>query len=292
MSVTLRHLRCFTAVCETGSMTAAAERLFMAQPSVSLAVSEMEAHYGVKLFDRIARRIYLTDSGRQVLAYARHVTELLDELEHQVKNPEGTGCLRLGTSITVGACLLPRCVRRMKEAFPALRVEAVIANSEAIEQRILENEIDLGMIEGTVHSSYIRSEDFGGDQLVFICPPGHALAGREAGTAELKSGEFLLRERGSAARERFEALMAARELAVRPLWESVSNQAILQGVKAGLGLSLLPRELAGEALKRGELAEFFVPGVELSRRFHLIFHKNKYLPQSARFLAELLGEEK
>ena len=79
--MTLRHLRIFVTVCETGSMTAAAQILYIAQPAISLAVSEMEEHYKVRLFDRISRRLYLTDSGRQALEYARHIIALFDEME-------------------------------------------------------------------------------------------------------------------------------------------------------------------------------------------------------------------
>ena len=67
--MTLRHLKIFVTVCETGSMTAAASQLFIAQPSISLAISEMEEYYGVKLFDRISRKLYLTDNGRSCLLY-------------------------------------------------------------------------------------------------------------------------------------------------------------------------------------------------------------------------------
>ena len=77
--MTLRHLRIYVTVCETGSMTAAAKKLYIAQPSISLAVSEMERYYGVRLFDRISRRLYMTDSGRQTLEYARHIIALFDE---------------------------------------------------------------------------------------------------------------------------------------------------------------------------------------------------------------------
>ena len=109
--MTLRHLRIFTAVCETGSMTAASERLFIAQPSISLAISEMEEYYGVKLFDRISRKLYLTDSGRRALQYARHIIDLMDEMEQGMKNADTVGRRRVGTSITIGSYLLPGYVK-------------------------------------------------------------------------------------------------------------------------------------------------------------------------------------
>ena len=164
--MTLRHLRIFVTVCETGSMTAAAQILYIAQPAISLAVSEMEEHYKVRLFDRISRRLYLTDSGRQALEYARHIIALFDEMEQGVRGGQAAKELRIGTSITIGSCLLPGYIRALKEHFPTLTVQAAVGNSGTIEQKLLENTIDIGIIEGMVHSPYIHCQTFPG------APPG------------------------------------------------------------------------------------------------------------------------
>ena len=100
--MTLRHLRIFLAVCREGSATAAAERLYIAQPTVSVALRELESHYNVTLFDRLGRRLFLTDAGKQMRSYAQHIVALLDEMEVQAQAWEETGTLRLGSSITIG----------------------------------------------------------------------------------------------------------------------------------------------------------------------------------------------
>ena len=94
-------------------MTGAANRLFTAQPSVSLAIREMEEYYGVKLFDRISKKLFLTEAGHQVLEYARHIIALFDEMEQEVRNPDMSGTLRVGASITVGTFLLPGYVKEL-----------------------------------------------------------------------------------------------------------------------------------------------------------------------------------
>lgn len=291
--MTLRHLRIFVTVCETGSMTAAAEKLYIAQPSISLAVSEMEEHYGVRFFDRISRRLYLTDSGRQALEYARHIIALFDEMEQGVRGGQAAKNLRIGTSITIGSCLLPGYIRALKERFPSLTVQASVGNSGAVEQKLLENQIDIGIIEGAVHSPYIHCQTFPGDRLVFICSPDHPFAGRTLKSAEELAGQdLILREQGSAGREVLDGILAAGEISAKPLWESVSNEAVLEAVKAGLGLSLLPYYLVCESLKAGEIREFFVSGLALSRKFSVIYHKNKFLTREARALIGMVaGEE-
>lgn len=291
--MTLRHLRIFVTVCETGSMTAAAQILYIAQPAISLAVSEMEEHYKVRLFDRISRRLYLTDSWRQALEYARHIIALFDEMEQGVGGGQAAKELRIGTSITIGSCLLPGYIRELKERFPSLTVQAAVGNSEAIEQKLLENQIDIGIIEGMVHSTYIHCRTFPGDRLVFICPPAHPFAGHTLKSAEELAGQdLILRERGSAGREVLDGILAAGEISVKPLWESVSNEAVLEGVKAGLGLSLLPYYLVRDSLEKGQVKEFFIRGLALSRKFSVIYHKNKFLTKEARTLIGLAaGEE-
>lgn len=289
--MTLRHLRIFLAVCEKGSMTAASSQLFIAQPSVSLAISELEEYYGVKLFDRISRKLYLTESGRRAQQYARHIIDLLDEMEQSIKNPDAVGQLRVGTSITIGTYLLAGYIHALKSRYPYLKVEAFIGNSGSIEQKILDNEIDIGIIEGVSHSAYIRSESFQGDRLAFICPREHLFAGRTlAELADVRDQDFILREKGSAGREIFDGLLAAQELAISPVWQSASNQAIIHGVREGLGISVLPYSLVRESLEKGEIAEFKIEAMALGRKFSVIYHRNKFLPQSARILMELCKE--
>ena len=158
-----------------------------------------------------------------------------------MRDVDAMGRLKVGTSITIGTYLLPGYIKRLKQQYPALKVEASIANSETIEQQILDNEIDVGIIEGVAHSHFILSESFAGDRLAFICPAGHEFAGRTLEElAEVRNQDFILREKGSAGREIFDGILAAQELNVRPIWQSASNQVILQGVKAGLGISILP----------------------------------------------------
>ncbi len=290
--MTIRHLRIFLAVCDSGSMTEAAERLFMSQPSVSQAVREMEEHYGVRLFDRISKKLFLTDQGQRVLQYGRHIVSLMDEMEAAVGDWDGQGILKVGTSITIGTYLLPKYAKAMKERFPQLQVEALIGNSERIERCVLDNEIDFGVIEGVAHSPYIVSESFPGDSLVFICPKEHGFNKRgDVELSQLQKEEFILREKGSAGREIFDGLAAAHELDIRILWQSASNQAIIHGVEAGFGLSLLPQSLVEDGIRNGELGTFKVRGLSMERKFAVIYHKNKFLSPGAKAMAGMFTAE-
>ena len=96
--MTLRHLKIFTAVCAENSITKAAEKLHMAQPAVSVAIKELEDYYGVKLFDRISRRLYLTDIGRNFLDYAIHIVSLFDDMENHIREWKSSEKLPLASA--------------------------------------------------------------------------------------------------------------------------------------------------------------------------------------------------
>ncbi len=279
--MTLRHLQIFVAVCQEGGTTAAAHKLLLAQSAVSVAISQLEQHYGIRLFDRIAKRLHITQDGERFLQYALHIVQLFEQMEQEVKNMDETGIIRVGTSITIGNCLLGGYIRRFRKAFPNIRVKAVTNNSEYIERCILENRLDLGLIEGLVHSADLMAIPFREDRMSLLCPLGHAFAGRKVEINALRGQSFLVREQGSAGRERVDRMLGAYGIEVDTVMESVSTQAILRGVRAGLGIALLPSLLAQDFLEREEIGEFYLSGISLLRTFHIIYHKNKYLTQGA-----------
>ena len=158
--MTLRHLKIFVAVCDYKTITKASEALYIAQPSVSLAISELEDYYGVRLFDRISRKLYLTEAGERVLGYARHITDLFEEMEQRIKNAEASGTIRVGASITVGTCLLPFYAKKFESAFPHLTLSATVENSDILEKMVLGNKLDLALIEGIPHSDQLIVSPF------------------------------------------------------------------------------------------------------------------------------------
>lgn len=288
--MTLRHLRIFLAVCQEGGASAAAEKLYIAQPTVSVAVRELERHYGVTLFDRIGRRLFLTDAGEQMRAYAQHIVSLLEEMETRSQDWEETGTLRVGSSITIGTVELPGILRGMQARYPKLRIEVMICNSDTIETAILSNDIDLGLVEGKHRFPLLQEVSLGGDELVFLCRPEHPFAGRTVQPRDIGAEPFLLRERGSAGRELVESTLKSRGVEVRPLWQSISNHAILSGVAAGLGLATLPLSLVQPAIDAGQVSQFWVEGVRCTRQFRLLYHQNKYLTRPMREMIRLCQE--
>jgi len=279
--MTIRHLKIFVTVCKEGSITKAGQVLFMAQPTISLAIQELEKHYGTKLFDRISRRLYLTDAGQNLLSYAQHITSSFDEMEARVKHWDESGSIRIGTSITIGNCLLPDLLRAFMKTKPDVTVKIQIDNSDKIKQAVLDNAIDLGLIEGIVHHPLLVSESFRDDELVLLCKPSHRFSEQAMiELSELKDEPFLMREKGSGGREILESALLLHDIVLDPAWESTSTQAILQAVANGFGIAVLPLLLAKPYLDKGLLIRRPIQDISLNRQFTIINHKNKYLTSS------------
>ncbi len=281
--MTLRHLKIFVTVCETGSATAAGAKLYIAQPSISLSISELEDYYGIKLFDRIAKRLHITEAGKHFLQYATHIVGLFEDMEKEVRNLDAIGVIRIGASITIGNFLLPSYISEFKQAHPQMDVKVVIDNSDKIQQYILSNHIDIGIIEGIVHSSYIIDHKFRNDELVLICANDHPFAQHKTiELSQLQSENLILREAGSAGREIFDGTMIAHGLKISPAWESTSTQSIVRAVQANLGISVLPYLLVHDSLERKEINQFQLKGIRFQRSFCVIYHRNKFLTESAK----------
>ncbi|MPM39273.1 HTH-type transcriptional regulator CysL [bioreactor metagenome] len=222
--MTRRHLKVFVAVCELNSISKAAEKLHIAQPAVSCAIKELEDYYGTKLFDRISKRLYLTEAGKKFLGYATHIVSMFDEMESNMRDLDKPGKLHIGSSITIGTSFMPVYVRNFKELYPQTEVNVTIDSSDIIEKKILQNELDFALIEGIVHLESIICEAYMDDELVIICSPVHPFSKSETVTVgQFVSEPFLLREKGSGTRELFDNVLASLGYSVIPAWEGQSS---------------------------------------------------------------------
>ncbi len=287
--MTLRHLTIFRTVCTEGfNTTKAAAVLHMTQPAVSLAIKELEQYYGIRLFDRIGRRLQITDAGRHFLQYAIHISDLFDEMETELRDWEAKGILRVGASITIGSQFLPAYIKEFSLIYPETDVRVVIDQSDRLEKRILDNELDCALIEGIVHDPSVVSEAYMEDYLSVIAPVEKGWKnGQTISIDEFRNQRFLLRENGSGTREVFDREMEAAGIHITPAWEAMSTTALINAVISGLGIAVLPYRMILPALKQGLLVSVRAEGITFKRSFFIIRHKDKFMTASARAFMEL-----
>lgn len=282
--MTLRHIRIFWEVCQQGnSITRAAHSLYMTQPAVSQAIRELEEHYGLRLFERYSRRLYITPAGQRLYQHAGQLLQQVERMEKSLQSDEDGGPLRVGATVTIGSQFLPCYVDAFHSLHPQTRVQVRVNPGDTLEQQLLHNQLDLALIESGVSAPELLAEAYLEDTLIAVCAPGRPFASGQTVTLEqLRGQNFLLREKGSAARKAFDAAALAAGLSVEPAWEATSTTALVNAAVHGLGIAVLPRHMLLGPLERGIIAAFQVPELDLRRRYWIVYHKDKFLTTAAR----------
>lgn len=287
--MTLRHLTIFRAVCQTESITLAAEHLNMTQPAVSLAVRELEDFYGVQLFERMNRRIYITEAGRTLLQYADTILSQYAESVQVLQEARHRGSCRFGVHVTFGETVLPSLLRRLWEQLPHITVRAFVTNTRENEEMLLRNELDFAVIDNVKGLEALRTVPLGKEEMAVVCRPDHR-SGNSITLEELAGERLLLREKGSGTRDSIGTVFGAAGLTVSAFLDSSSTYALLSCAKEGRGVTILPRSLTAEALREGTLKELSVADGAFFRRYYLAHHKNKYLTDSVRQVVQALQD--
>lgn len=286
--MTLRYFNIFVAVCDAMNMTAAAESLYMSQSAVSQAISELEKYYDIRLFERLSRKLYLTQAGEKLLGYARHMVRMNADIEKDMKSLHETGLIRVGASVTVGSTLLPKLVSEYQHTNPSVNIEAYEDNTEQIQKRLLTDKTDIGIVEGEITSSDILSTPFIDDELVLICGKHHRFADLSViNPHELKKENFIIREQGSGTRKTFEDVMKEHQLTWKVTWICNNADTIKAVVIAGLGVSVISRRTVEKEARSGELIIKPIEGVHFLRTFKIAYHKNKYLTMQMKNFIDL-----
>lgn len=267
--MTRKHFTIFVEVCRFLNFSQAAEALNTTQPAVSLAVKELESHYGVALFERMNRRVYLTPAGEALLATAQDVLRGFQEAEETL----GQGrplALRVGANVSFGEAGLAQILGRFRQEHPKVRLRALVANSDKIQSLLAENQLDVGIVDGLGVSERLRAQPLYQEDLVLAAAPGRFPA--PATVEELAALPLLLREPGSGLRSSVDRVFSQQGLAPQPLLESTSTAALAQAAKAGLGVAILPEALAQ---RESGLQVGTVPEVRFFRQFACALHRQK-----------------
>lgn len=286
--MTLRHLKIFITVYECLSFTKAGALLHLAQPSVSLAIRELEENYQKPLFDRIKHKIYPTEYGEQLYHYAVHILSLCDEMEHSIKDWNLKQLIKVGSSVTIGNKILPDLILAFQSIHPDIEVEVMIHNSITIETYIMQNQIDFALIENEPTIDKITSIPFMSDSLCTIAHPAHPLADKKnISLQDLNAHHFLVREHGSSVRELVESVFLMNQVVLRPFWVSASTSALIQAVKHNLGITTLPYQLVKQEIEKQQVTMLHVPKLKINRHYNVIYHRDKYISKAVQDFVSL-----
>jgi DNA-binding transcriptional LysR family regulator len=283
----------FYTVAKKKSFTMAARELFLTQPAVTIQIQKMEADYGVKFFDRVGKKIFLTESGKILFSYAEKILTFLAQAEEALIDVKElkSGKLAIGASATVGSYYLPQIFKVFRKRYPGIEIEMNLSNSYVVVEDVLALKADLGFVSRLHHLERLVVIPFLEEELVLIVPPDHPLAHKGEVLLEDLSGQpFILRETGSATRDLIEEGVAKKGVSMKVVMDLASNEAIKKGVGDGLGISIISKYVVQQEVNQGLLRMITFANERVMRKFFIIYHEDKYLSNTLRAFLKIASE--
>jgi LysR family transcriptional regulator, low CO2-responsive transcriptional regulator len=291
MHMNLHHLAIFNAIAETGSISAAAEKLHISQPAMSREIKDFESRLGVTLFERQPRGMRMTHAGEVLNEYAVRLFEISRSAQAAMREIADArmGNLSIGASNTNGTYILPQRLATFRRANPDVRITMFIGNTEQISQGVADMRYTLGFIEGPLHVDGLVAEPFQQDDLVPVVAANHELLDRKRlTTADLDGQPLLMREPGSGTRELITETLDAHRVRQGSVMEFGNTEALKQAAMHGGGIAWLPRISIAKELDEGTLKMLPIENLLIQRTLSIIRRVNSNLsPTSESFLKTL-----
>lgn len=281
----MNTLQAFLAVAETGSFSLAADRLYLTQPAVSKRVAGLETELDTRLFERLGKRVIVTEAGRELLPRVHHILQEMEDCRQVIADLSGevSGRLRLATSHHIGLHRLPRYLRQYSLLYPKVEFAIKFMDSESGCAAVADGDLEMAVVtlpQEKVGNLELRK--IWDDPLQIMVSRDHVLAGCRDLT-RLQEYPAIVPEKGTETRRLIEAAMTGAGIILRTGIETNYLETIRMLVASGLGWSVLPEIMAG-----ADLVSLPAPGITLYRVLGIITRKNASLSRAAQALCTLL----
>ena len=290
--ITLRQLRALAAISETGSVTAAAQKLHLTQPAVTLQLRALQAIAGLPLTQRTSDGLRLTDAGRQILALTERVEASISDCSATLDIIAG----RTGGRVALGAVstakyFAPFAIAEFSKRFPNVSVSLTIGNREEIRDAMRGYDLDIAIMGRPPPDIDVELRLIGLHPHIIIAAAGHRLARKKLTPHDLANEPFITREPGSGTRTVMEQFLQTADLTPQISMDMGSNETIKQAVIAGLGIAFLSAHTVHHELADGRLIALNVAGLPVMRHWHVARRLDKVLLPPAQAMLDFLGEE-
>jgi DNA-binding transcriptional LysR family regulator len=261
------------------SFARAAEQLHLTHAAISLQIKQLEEVSDARLFDRIGKRVFLTEAGETLLVYTRQILQLLSDANESMLALKGLKGGQITLAVTSNAeYFAPGLLAEFRQQEAHVRLRLLVDNREEVTRLLVSNEVDLVIMGRPPVELDAEAVSFSPHPLVLVAGAGHPLAAREQVSIEELAGEMMIvRESGSGTRLAMETFFRERGVEPRIDMEMGSNEAIKQAVVAGLGIGFISQHILGLELSTGRLAILKVEGTPVMRRWFLVRQKGKNL---------------
>jgi DNA-binding transcriptional LysR family regulator len=293
----LWQLKIFCKVVERKSFSRAGKIVHLSQPTVSSHIRDLEDHFGCRLIDRLSKEAVATKAGELLYGYARKILAFSDETEAAMAEFNGKikGRLIIGGSTIPGTYLLPRIIGAFTKQYPEVTISLIVEDTQKIIDGVLSGNLEMGVVGAESGVKKILQEKLIEDELHLIVPKNHPWARKKTIPLNLLLTEpFIVRENGSGTLASIQLSLASKGYTIEDLKivaELGSTEAVRQGIKNKVGVSILSALAVSEDLKIGSLSAIAVKGLKLKRSFYLTRHKYRSLSPLGRVFIDSIIKE-
>ena len=286
----IRQLRSFQTVANLLSFNKAAVKLHYSQSSISAQIQALEEELGVQLFDRLGRRVQLTEAGGQLLQYASKITDLVEETHsHVAKEKDPQGSLTIRIPETFGVHRLPPVIKEFHSRFSKVQLNFITCALEGLEKDLRKGLIDLAfLLAESIHTLDLAAETVGFESVVIVASPDHPLASkRTVHTRDLAGETILFSKVDCSYRKIFEQILEQEEISRFSRLEFYSVEAIKRSVMAGVGITVLPEIAVTEAVAQKKLVILPWSEGKIDVAVLMIWYKDKWISPTMKAFMEV-----
>ena len=294
IEMNFNQLKAFYYTVKCGSLSAAAEALYITQPAVTKQIQQLQSTYGIKLLNRFGKKMVLTDAGETLYDFASKIFEAESQAEEILRDfqERKSGRIRIHASESFGAYYLPFIINRFREkSSNQIHISVHIFPNPVIIENTAKLENDLGFISYPVEHKKLVIRDVLEDRLVLIVPAVHPFAKKRLiQPPHLEGQSIIMHEKGSGTRNILDEFIQKHHLSVSISLELSNNEAIKRAVEQGMGLSVISENVVREEVQRKKLKAIPLADPTLKRKFYLIHHKDKYLSQPLQMFLQMVDQ--
>ncbi len=287
----MNQLRVFHAVATLQSFTRASEKLCLTQPGISKHIRQLEEWFGIRLFDRLGKKVPPTQAGEILFEATKTIFKIIDDAKARIDDLKGMtgGKLTIGASFTAGTYIVPGILGRFNQMYPGVVILLDISLSQRIAEKVISNELDIGFIGAPYEDERLITRKLRQDTLVLIVPKDHQWKNRKSiRVAELADQPFILSKKGSGTRTVIEKQVENAGVKIKKKIEFGNTEAVKKAVAAGIGISIISESAIMNELTAGLIKTVNISDCVLKRTFYFIYHKDKFRTNASKALINLL----
>ena len=293
MNYTLHQLKIFTKVCELQSITKAAEALFLTQPAVSIQLKKLQDEFEIPLTEVIGRQLYITEFGKQIRDLANDILEKVDRIEASTDQFKGllTGQIKIASAST-GKYVIPYFLTDFMRKYPGVSISIDVTNKTKVVESLQKNAVDFAMISVIPKNLILEALPLIQNELHLVASTNYPSLPERMTPKKLAQHTLIFREDGSATRAAMKSFLQQHQIQVKRSMELVSNEAVKQAVRAGLGLSIMPLIGIRSELLLNNMRTLAMKGLPIITQWNLVYGAGKQLSPASRALVGYINEHK